>query len=545
MRAISLCLLIGFTCVSGVLAQDRSFGTLPLAQKPGASALGGPKIEDTEAYQQALRVYNKLVAARGDFRYPVPTFAMRREERSVAYMNYNKMEITLEEKAYDVCKSYGNDADAAIAFLLGHELTHYYEKHAWRRGFAAEYKDLPIGMKLDSLFDDVAHETEADYLGGFLAYSAGFGLFDKGADVIQKLYTAYQLPDKLSGYPSLADRQTIGKRTAEKLKQLVDVFEMANLLTATGNYTEAYEYYRYVLMQYQSREIYNNLGVTTVLEVLKKYTDEKDLKFRFPLQLDLESTLERGSGMADARTKLLRQALLHFDAAISLDPNYAPAFLNKACVYVLLGDSVRARFYAEQEALLAAQRGNYPKAAVDVDILLGIMEAKAGNTKKAQLLFQKAVSSGSALAAYNLKALKNEPVGDEKVGLTGLPKTEKIDGLSMSDIEEDLRVDPNMSINLSKDLTFHQNPEQGPGSKLFVSQNARTEVNTLFDITNPGYPGQTARGIGVGADRKAITDAYGEPKRTLETPRGQIMVYSAILFILGPDNKLERWAMYY
>lgn len=544
MKKTMLCVLFCVGIVTGAFAQNRSFGTLPLAQKPNVSGPAGNKMDDSPKYHKALKVYNRLVEARGDFRYPVPSFAMRNEERRVAGMDYDLLEITLEEKAYDVCESYGEASEAAIAFLLGHELTHYYEKHAWRSGFAHDFKDLMIGMQLDSLMDDAANETEADYLGGFLAYSAGYGLFDKGGDVIQKLYAAYGLPPKLPGYPSLPDRQVMSKRTGEKLERLVELFDMANLLTAVGNYPEAYEYYRFVLQEYQSREIYNNLGVTAVLDALQ-YFKEGELKFRYPVELDLESSGTRGSGMVDARAKLLRQALLHFDAAISLDPDYAPAYLNKACVYALLGDAKRARFYAAEEAgPKARQENKYPKTALDVDILIGILEANKGDTEKAKKIFTDAAAAGSALATVNLKILNNEALDAEMPGPGGLLKAERIDDQALAAIAEDIKIDVNKSIALSKNLIFHQNPAQGANSRLYVSQNERSGVNTLFHITGSGYQGKTVRQIGLGDDRAAIVKSYGEPLRSVETPLGQILVFKKIIFILGADGKLERWMNY-
>lgn len=527
----------------GAGAQERSFGTLPMIQKPGVAALSGSKMDDTPKYEHALAVYNRLVQARGDFRFPVPTFSMRREERRVAGMDYGLLEIVLEEKAYDVCAGFGENAEGAIAFLLGHELTHYYEKHAWRRGFVADYKDLQIGIQLDSIADAAANETEADYLGGFLAYSAGFGLFDKGGEVIGKLYEAYGLPKDLAGYPSLADRQTLGLRTAEKLARLVEVFDMANLLTAIGKYAEAYEYYRYIIMEYQSRELYNNLGVTAVLDALQ-YFNENELKFRFPVELDLESSATKGDGMVNVRASLLQQAILHFDAAISLDPGYAPAYLNKASAFALLGDNSRARFYADTEARQAALKGNYQKTVLDIDILLGILDWREGKADKTEAAFKAAANAGSALAAHNLKILRDEPLGDETATFGGLPRPERIDGQNLALVADDVKVDRKRSITISPFLAFHQNPAQGENSRLFVNENSRTDELIFMHATGPGYQGKTARQIGLGDNRAAIVTAYGEPGRTVETPRGQIMVYKSTIFILGAEGKLERWVNY-
>ncbi len=543
MKRTFLLFLCGLVFISPAISQSRSFGTLPLARVPGSSGPPGAKMDESPKYQQALKVYETLVAARGDFRYPVPTLVMRKQERQVASMDYENLEITLEDKAFDVCASFGPNTDAALAFLLGHELTHYYEKHAWRRGFASEYRDLPIGIALDSLADDAAHETEADYLGGFLAYSAGYGLFDQGPAVIKKLYEAYRLSEKLDGYPSLKDRQALTQRSAEKLQRLVEVFDMANLLTAIGKYEEAYEYYRYVLMEYQSREIYNNLGVTAVLDAMQ-YFKEGELKFRYPLELDLQSSATKGSGMVDTRTKILRQALLHFDAAISLDPNYAPAYLNKACAYALLGDPIRARYFAEFEALSAAQKNNYPKTAADIQILRGILAANAGDTEAAKQIFSQAAQNDNALAALNLKILNNQPLDRESPGMGGLPRTERIDGQALALVADEAVFDTRYDITLKPHLLFHQNPKQGDNSRLFISQNDQTTVTTFFHLTGPGYTGETARKIRLGASRTDIIAAYKEPKTTLETPQGQIMVYGKIIFILDASGKLTRWINY-
>ena len=536
-----ICFAICCVLCYSASAQERSFGTLPLVKKPGASSSGNGKKIDSVQYKKVVGIYNRLVQARGDFRYPVPSFSISTEERRVAGIDYDQLSIVIEEKALGVCYSLGNNADAAIAFLLGHELTHYYEKHAWRSGFAADYKDLKIGIQLDNLADDAANETEADYLGGFLAYSAGYGLFQKGTEIIQSLYKAYGLKNDIPGYPSLSDRQALSRRSAERLARLTEAYDMANLLTAIGKYTEAYEYYRYILMEYQSREIYNNLGVTACLDALQ-YFKPNELKYHYPIELDLESSAAKGDGLANARDQLLRQAILHFDAAISLDPNYAPAYLNKANAYALLGDLNRARFYANVEARQAAKTGNYPKTNVDVDVLMGIIEARSNSTDKAKAFFKAAETAGSAAAKINNRILlKQAPAAAAAPPMT-LAKVERIDSLTLADISKDPFFDNKRTVDISSKLRFLQNPQIGKSSLLFISQNTRSDERIFLHVTSPNYPGKTARNIGLGDVRNSIVSAYGQPERTVETPQGQIMVYKSILFVLGPDGKLQRWA---
>lgn len=547
--------LITFFLFAGLLpdtlAQSRNIGTQPLGGNPAMLKTPAEQLADTARYNRAVRIFDKLVEARGDFRLPVPKLVMLRGKKdgNAAFMNYQKHEVQLEEIAYNTAVEYG---DAGLAFLLAHELTHYYEKHGWRKGFAQEYGDLKIGMKLQKLTDKVVNETEADYLGGFLTYSAGYGLFEEGPEMIRNIYKAYNWGDGESeNYPSMTDRQALLQRTKEKLESLIDIFEMANLLTAIGRYDEAYQYYQYVALRYQSREIYNNLGVTKLLEAMEEF-EEKELVFRFPVQLDLDFSGSKGAGAGSSREAKIRQALLQFDAAISLDPDYAPAYLNKACAYALLGDFTRARFFAAEEARAAALRNKqYAKTAIDAEVLLGIIEAKNGKTAEARKIFEAAVTThNSALAAINLKILNEEPLPEPPKEKTGL-KAETIDGLRMQAIaypaDNDLcpKADTDKAIELNNDLVFHRNLTLGLHSKVFISLNnlGATDPFTIFHLTNPGNPGKTAKNIGLGDSRAAVVTAYGEAPRTIETPFGQIMVYKAIMFVLQ-DNRVVRWINY-
>jgi tetratricopeptide (TPR) repeat protein len=334
----------------------------------------------------------------------------------------------------------------------------------------------------------------------------------------------------------------MSKRTSEKLESLIEVFDMANMLTAVGNYAEAFNYYQFVLREYQSREIYNNLGVTALLDALQ-YFSESELKFRYPMQLDLRSSA-KGQGFANVRQQLVQQAILHFDAAISLDPNYAPAYLNKACAYALIGDSERAQFYSDIEARAIALKNKDTKIISDIEILLGILEAKRGNTEKAKKIFETASANGSALATINLKLLNGETLEAEKTTFGGLSKPEQIDkqnlkNLILEDSFRDLK-----STTINKNIKFHQVEKQGPSSFLFIAENEKEGTRTYFHCTNNMYKGETARKIMIGSDRNAIVTAYGEPYTTIETSKGQIMVYKALIFVLGNHNKLERWIIY-
>lgn len=525
-------------------------------------------IKSGPEYDKARKVYERLCDARGDLRYPAPIFLLTKEEGVVAKISYDKPEkIYLSLKAFKVCESFKHQSEAAIAFLLGHELTHYYEKHAWRWEFANSKNNLKIKRELDSLsriltqdpkqkltkdaaafesliheFDHVALEAQSDYLGGFLVYSAGFGIFDKGDTLIQKLYKEFKLDDNMEGYITRSERETMNRQSAARMKDLVEIFDMANLLSAIGRYPEAYQYYRFILSEYQSRELYNNVGATAMMQALKLFTSDEQ-GYRYPIQMDLEMAKSRGDEAVEKRTKLLNQAILHFDAAISMDPNYAPAFLNKACALALLDDYKRAYFYADVETRSVAL-GQYAGLLKDVEVLLGILDAKTKTTEgiaSAKKRFATiAAQKGGELAAYNLEKLNNpaktELVKDEIV-------EEEIDGSSIFLMEADIEanLDP---LKVGQGLSFIRNPKKTANGQLYTSKSS--DGFTKFHLTNLDYPGKTSEGLSRGASREDILKAYksySETPKSIKTITGEILIYNGVLFMLN-DGKLARWVVY-
>ncbi len=533
-------ILCFFICKFNTQSQSRSIGTMGMVSNPRPSRTS-QKI-DSSQYLKALNIYNRLVNARGDYRYPAPRFIMTGSDTYVAFMDYKTQEISIESKAYKVCSKFGVQESAALAFLLGHELTHYYEKHAWKKGFASEFKDLAIGLKIDSLQEDISNETQADYLGGFLAYSAGFGIFDKGPELIKELYKEYNLPEKLKKYPSLSDRQKMGQRMADRLKELIQVFDLANLLIITGNYSEALPYFKFILNKYQSRELYNNLGVCFLLNSMEYFT-ESELKFRYPIQLDLESPAR--AGFANLRDTLIKQAILFFESAIHLDPNYGAAYLNKACALALLGDSDRAEFYASVEAKAIADSNLDSMLMTKIDVLLGILEEKKGNIESAKKLFENAFKQGNALAEINLKILNKDAQAPKvEKRQTGLVKKEKLDNQDLSELIDNDRFVNKKKVFIEDQLICNYIENQGPNSFLLIAQNERTATYYYFHGVKKNTKEVTVGKIKQGSSRAEVLNYYGKPNRILETPIGPIFAYNSIIFMFDSEDKVDRWYIY-
>ncbi len=340
-------------------------------------------------------------------------------------------------------------------------------------------------------------------------------------------------------YAQGAQAQTIA--AAQKGEAPERVFEMAALLAISGKYDDAYAYFQYVLRDTQTRQLYNNAGVVAVLGALQYFRPkEREVRFHYPLELELQSRASRDTkGFIDTRKRLLREAISYFEAAIQLDTGYAPAYLNKACAFALLGDALQAKTEAER----ATQKPGYEKTATDALVLFGILHALQGDSLKALASFKAGAAKGNAVAEYNRKTLQKEEI-QKPVPFNIFGGIETIDNMSLIDSYNIPLPDPNTKIDVDTKISFYQNLRPGPDSYFYFSDNAGSGQKIYYLLTGPDYKGQTVKKLKLGATQADIVEAYGTPTRVLETPNGQIWAYASIFFMLGTDGVLTRWAIY-
>ena len=550
---LSILFIIGFP--QEIYLQNRALGTLPIINNGEVIVNQEGDLNDTEDGIHIRKIYDDLVAARGDYRYKVPELFLKDVEGRVASINYNTNQITIEKKAYDVCKKHG---DAAVAFLIGHELTHYYEKHAWQNGFVAsksaqsKYQDI-------KRYQDIAHETEADYLGGFLAYTAGYGMYDQGDSIISDLYAAYGLGETMDGYPTKTERIDLSKESAKKLQLMVDAFDMANLLYSIGRMDQAMAYYEYILKEYQSREIYNNIGTAAVLAAMEFFHPD-DLKFRYVSELDVDFGRSRDVSISpqDMIDSLISQAIIHFNSATILDPDYAPAYLNKANAYSLLRDYKKSKFYLLEEALPVAMKDSikWSKTIEDIRILEGIIEAKTGDTINAKMIFETVAAQGNVLAQTNLSILNNE----ELPIINKTPIDFSKDMIGDTSLHKFIRRAPPFNLDLvgdiSKDYTFFQyEPIDKAYKALYTEEQLKNGKYRRIAFLKPSttFEGVNSAGVKIGDDVIRVDSLNGTPTKTIQTVRGQYMIYDGttdqdkrdrgIIYVIE-DEKVKSWIIY-
>lgn len=522
-----------------VLAAQLAIGQAFAFVPGGAGAESGLKVS---GYKKAIaqKVFDALLQARGDYRLQVPTLVMSKQMRNIASFNPDLVQITLEEKAYDVCSTFGKDSLNALAALLAHELTHYYEKHDWSRHFARENESLETARRLENLEEGLKQEAQADYLGGFMAFSAGYNTYGIMPELLKKVYKTYDLPDDLPGYPSLNDRLKMVDGAMAQLQSLQIVFETANQLTILGNYADASVYHRYILQTYQSREIYNNAGVNAVLAALA-YVEPTELPYVLPLELDPKSRLlslkNNDLEKESLKSSLLKVALEQFDRAVALDENYSIAYLNKACVLTLKRDWEEADYVIRK----GKKKASSPSAASDFTVLEGLIAAMQRDSLGATKLWETANKQGNPLAKVNLQVLKAAPrtASPPPVQAKGL---EEIEQFPLNDFLASPTTDREVKVADKVYCGFRQFAR----SRLYVHYANQGKNYAIVQETQPNYQGKTLRNVGLGDGQDKVQAAYGKAPKSIALPGGSVWVYpeANLFFRFSSDSKVEAWGVY-
>ena len=510
------------------------------------SARFAPEPLKNYKYRTAKAVFDELIKARGDFRMSTPTFEMTKARNNVAWMHPIKEVVGLEEKAYDVCTKFGADSLNAMAAFISHEIIHYYEKHDWKRHFINLNQNLEASTKLKQLDEAVKYETQADYLGGLLAISAGYNTYSIFEELLKKSYEAYGYDNQINGYPSLEDRIISSQNTAGRLKKLHSVYQTANLLTLVGASEISNQYYKHLLRDYQSYEVFNNAGVNAVLAALQLF-DPESIPFALPLELDMNSrldglmTIRFPKEVEERRKSLLSDAQRWFESAIQLARKEPIAYLNRSVVYLLNEQWEDAAYYARKAEKLSLVLNN-EKTKADALIVQGIIAALTGESEAAIDFFHDAAPGNYSLSKLNLDVLQGT---EDKVDQTksSSPKgVEQIEDLFL----DDFLAAPNVETTAELSKTVFCGKKPMPHSELLLHYANEGDEYALFHQTSSSYNDQTLKNIKLGASKEEIIAAYGNPTRELGLSKGTCLIYkkSQILFLLGESDLLEKWVVF-
>jgi tetratricopeptide (TPR) repeat protein len=340
--------------------------------------------------KQVRLVFNQLISVYGSAK-PAPELKVDKYTLPASYIANPKPTIKVDLSLYKLCQTFGKDSLNAIAVVLSHELTHYYNDHTFCSDYAfANFKsnaDLQKKIGLASYNARVDKESEADIKGFFYAAAAGFQPHGLQELLIGKVYTNYKLANIQKGYPSKQERIVIAQNAEKTATQLYEHFK--NGLTALENkqYDQAIEFFNKANSQVPFRENWNNIGVAYARKALNlklpsKAEDDNPTRFLYPLEVENKSRLinERTRSLDDTTEemeKLLNEAQNAFEKALQLDPSFYKSRINLACIYDIQGSHNSAIAEISEKLPAETRASNEAKRILAIAYYNADMEDKA------------------------------------------------------------------------------------------------------------------------------------------------------------------------
>ena len=311
----------------------------------------------------AVDVFNSIFNAMNDNRTDRPFLQFSNDPKEIATRiprdSEGKSVVIIGKGLIDIARSFGPDSCNALAHVLGHELAHVFKHQNDLKMVGSGYASKELRREIRDLSDSVSFnvfERQADESAVFYCHISGYHTVQIGSAVLDSIYQKFHLTDrKLKKYPPLVERKEIVKNSEMKMKALCMMYDDGLLALANGNIACAKGLFKEILdRQFTSREIYNNYGLCSLLEVINEI-DTLSYPYSFPVQFDFQTNLnlttERSLG-EDERDKLLR-AVENFTKATSATDDYYIGHLNKAISYFLLEDY--AKMNSELEYSIKSQ----------------------------------------------------------------------------------------------------------------------------------------------------------------------------------------------
>jgi len=353
-------------------------------------------------------IFNSLIEGIGNNSIYPPSLKLSDNERSVASMG--DFIITVEKKVINLfCDD--ENFDDKMAYILGHELAHHYLSHSWMANTGLGYSEIGNFIEENSPMYSKKQrklsESQADLYAGFYGMISGYNTLSYAKETLESVYKAYNLPNEIPGYPTFNERLEIINSKIDNATNLALLFELGNVLLLGKEYEIANYCYKFILKQFNSRELYNNLGLSYLLYGIS-ISDEPISKMVFPISLDQTSRVEvrstRSSNFTDSPKDMIEFALKQFTRAQSLDSKYKPAKKNQVIAEFLLIDNTDARDnFIDQISNLSKE------FIVDLEVINMIIKEKS--IKK----IKRIAKSGSNISILNTSAPETKVLIKENI----------------------------------------------------------------------------------------------------------------------------------
>lgn len=370
-------------------------------------------------------VYKNLIVAIGDGSKIAPPIAPSRTESRVAYYSPSRQTVYVEEKFLAVCASFGADSLNALAFILGHELAHFYRNHGWASASGMGYIDAETKEDWKSMKSESSNrakdESEADIFSGFYALIAGYNAMPVAEKTLKALYESYGIPDSIPGYPTLGQRVGIAENAMAKSRSLYVQFSVAIYCLATEKFDVASKIFTSIYNDdYAGGEILNNLAISEILQGYQLLGESPT--YYYPVFISTETPLDPNSRGSEGEEHI-RSGIAYLKEALKKDESNFSIFTNLASAYAMLNEYVDAEYYISK--LEAADASN--QAAI---CLRGIIAAKKGDTKLAKNIWKKYVKDDVLISknyATHVEKAKEAVFAEAKADAAALQMIDDVD----------------------------------------------------------------------------------------------------------------------
>lgn len=481
------------------------------------------------------RIFTDLTIAVGDKSQSLPKVVIRPQKRFGASYKRSENTIFIEQAVLDICNTFVEDAENAVAFLLGHELTHYYQKHDWQEaGFTTGFlTSLEIFQK------NIHHEKEADTYSAFITHLAGYNSIKILPQLLENIYQEYGLKGKeLKNYPSLTERKALANEVCKTVQGLIDIYQVGNYLYALGRYEDALVNYEYLLKYVKYKELYNNIGLCALYAALPAI--QRDFPFEYPLTLDSTIPLRAPSGFT--KEELMQKAINNFSIATTYDASYFISYLNLICAYDLNNQFQEIRPLLNSIQNLAIQ----PKEHQQLNILEGIQAFRKQRKTIANDYFSKVVNNATFpdlvnIANSNIAIINGQYL--DKIEKHQLPFLEdKIEEVSLLFYEG-----ANKENYIIRDVPLDKkyiSIQTLKSSKVYIFK-SNGQI-TKFHFTK-SFKEKTSQNISIGATINQIELAYpNTTKRFVSHMNGSYLLLDnkGLLFNLDKNNHVIEWGVF-
>ena len=325
-------------------------------------------------------IYQNIITSIGNNSLYPPELHFSDETRSVAYMSSKG--ITIEQKTIDLFCGEDNFEDK-IAYIIAHELAHYYLEHSWTSNtglsYASSIGEFLEGSSIEDLLKTKKrNESQADLYAGFYGQIAGYNTLGFGEIALTEVYESYKLPKELKGYPSFDERIEILNSRIKKANDLALLFELGNVLLLSKQYNLAKECYEAILKnKFNSREIYNNLGLAFLLYGIS-ISDNNISEILYPVSLDFDTRAfvnkTRNGSFFDNPIKMIEKGKSFFNRSIELDVNYQKARQNIYVSNLIIENTSKGRKKIIEEIKLSDFE---EKIKFDFRVIYNLLEKKS------------------------------------------------------------------------------------------------------------------------------------------------------------------------